>query len=265
MQLTFCPRRLTRVLVFVVIGLTAASVAAQLLLPQTETGKASGVANFFSLDQENNLPTWYQSFSLLLCAGLLGVIAGLRRQESDPFARHWTALSCVFVYLSLDEMASIHERIFNPLLRFITAHSPFHWLFFGWTVFGTAFVALVLVAFIPFLRHLPAWASRAFLLAGSIYVGGAVALEKIGDLAGDRWGITSLPYVLLSTLEEVGEMAGILLFLRALLTFWGRLGETVQISVPLSPTVSRTAAETWPTGLPLIAPEVRESGVRLHS
>lgn len=262
MQLTFCPRRLTRVLVFVVIGLTAASVSAQLLLPATGTGKVPEVARFFSLDQENNLPTWYQSFSLLLCAGLLGVIAGLRRQQADPFASRWAALSWIFVYLSVDEMASIHERIFNPLLRVMTAHAAFDWLYFGWTVFGAAFVLLVLIAFVPFLRHLPGWARRAFLLAGSIYVTGALVLEKVGDWAGDRWGLTSLPYILASTLEEVGEMVGIVLFLRALLTYWGRLGETVQVSVHLSSAVSRPLAETWPASVPLTTPEVREPSVR---
>lgn len=231
LHLTLRPRRLARILLLIVLGLTVASLASQLVQRAAGPGKHFVLADFFSVDQENNLPTWYQSVTLLTCAALLGIVAGLRRQAFDPFARHWAVLTAVFAYLSLDEMASIHERIFNPLRHALCAHIQSGALHFGWLPFGAVCALSIGLASARFLFHLPPVTRRWFLLAGSLYVGGAVGMEWLGDLAAACWGARSLPYLLTATLEEAGEMLGIVAFVYALTTYWDGLGQTVHISV----------------------------------
>src|SRR3712207_7203532 len=47
-------------------------------------------------------------------------------------------------------------------------------------------VVVLGVAFIPFLRALPRWTAMAFLGSAAVYLGGALVLEMIGGLLGDR-------------------------------------------------------------------------------
>ena len=64
----------------------------------------------FNLDLEkNNVPTWYQSSTLLLSSVLLAIIALVRREAKDKDFRYWGILSAIFLYLSLDEAVS-HPR-----------------------------------------------------------------------------------------------------------------------------------------------------------
>ena len=118
-------------------------VIAGLLVVVTLAGqfyKFSGGENDFllkiveklDLDQErNNLPTWFQASSLLLCSFLLGIIALIRREIKDKDTRFWGIMALVFLYLSLDEAVSIHEQAAVPFRELFHAHGI---LFFGWVI-----------------------------------------------------------------------------------------------------------------------------------
>jgi len=76
------------------------------------------------------------------------------------------------------------------------------------------------VGFIPFLRRLPRPTAGLFILAGAIYVGGAVGMEIIGEpLDSD-----TLTYNLLTAVEEGMEMCGVIVFMHALLRYMKGLG-----------------------------------------
>ena len=76
--------------------------------------------------------------------------------------------------------------------------------------------------FLPFLRALPAKLAARFVLAGAVYVGSAVGLEmvavamQLGYKAKEGGGY-DWPTLGLVALEEGGEMAGVALFVWALL------------------------------------------------
>jgi hypothetical protein len=50
---------------------------------------------------------------------------------------------------------------------------------FFWVVPGTAFVFIVLLAYLRFLAHLPQTTRRLFLLAGALFVLGSLGLEML--------------------------------------------------------------------------------------
>lgn len=173
----------------------------------------SPILSLLSLSYEGNLPTWYASVLPLLCAALLAWIS----LGEDRDRRHWRALALGFVAISIDELLGLHEHL-SPLVGTTGA------LHFGWVLPAGALVALLGLAFLGFLRRLSRETARTFLLAGAIYVGGAV----LGDIPLGWWTAThgddGLGYALIDWCEETLEFVGLTLFAGALLTRLGGRG-----------------------------------------
>jgi hypothetical protein len=168
----------------------------------------------FALDREANVPTWFSSSILLASAALLGWIAMNRRGRKAPFWRHWTALALVFLFFSLDETAQIHEMLSRPTRHLLGLDGALH---FSWVV-PVGFLVLVSgVFFLPFLRGLPAGTRNLFLLSGSVFLLGSLGLESVSALFSTQVGKASVAYGLATSAEEFLEMAGIVIFLKALM------------------------------------------------
>ena len=162
----------------------------------------------FDVDEENNLPTWFSEFLLLTATVLLWLCAGKKRRDDDPSVDHWYVLTIGFLLLAIDEVAGIHETI-NSLI------DP------SWAFGGGLLAIGIGLGFIPFLRRLPRRTAILFVVAGAIYVGGAVGVEIIGEpLDSD-----SMAYNLLTVLEEGMEMFGIIFFIFVLTEYMLGAGE----------------------------------------
>ncbi len=181
------------------------------------------LVDVFSLSQERNLPTWYSSMLLLACAALLAAMGAGARQARAPFATHWFALGGIFAYISIDESASFHERL-NPV---VDLHGV---LYFGWIVPVAALLLALAVVSVPFLRHLHRTVRRRFVIAGAIYVGGALLIELPLGWWTERAGDHNLVYALLDFVEESMEILGATLFFLALLDHFGESHREVHVS-----------------------------------
>jgi len=170
----------------------------------------------FRLNREANVPTWFSSSLLLLSALLLGTIAMQQRSVDARFWRHWAFLALAFVFLSMDETAQIHEMLARPT-RYLTGVGGF--LYFAWIVPVGASLIVFVAAYARFLGGLPGTTRRLFLLSGSLYVAGALGMESIGSLIFTRVGGDCTAYELATLVEEFLEMAGIVIFLKALMEF----------------------------------------------
>jgi hypothetical protein len=169
--------------------------------------------DLFNVDVEDSFPTWYSAALLLACAGLLADLA--RHPSRDRFRRHWRALAIVFLALSADEIAGVHETL-NTVLPF------------PWTL--PAAIALVVfgLAYTGFLRAQDPRTRRAFLIAAAIYVGGAVGIEQALGWFGGSTHQESFAFALWSGAEESAELLGVLVFLYHLL----RLGSRESQQIP---------------------------------
>ncbi len=166
----------------------------------------------FDLDEENNLPTWFSSFLLLLTAAFLWLCAAQERAEASGGSGHWTALAVGFLLLSIDEVAGVHETI-NSVIQ-VT-----------WAIPGGILALGIGFAFVPFLLRLPRRTALLFVLAGALYLAGGAGMEVYGnELVRQRLRDT-LQYKLASLVEEGLEIGGVLLFLHALLGYLGGSGE----------------------------------------
>ena len=170
----------------------------------------------FILDGEANVPTWFSSSILLACAMLLAWIAMCQRAAEDRFWRHWTVLAAGFLYMSLDETAVIHEMLIRPTRQLLGFGGVLH---FSWVVPAVILVLILAVAFARFIRNLPRGTRNLFLLSGTLFVLGSLGMESVSAFFYTGIGLESVGYGLATTVEEALEMAGIVLFLKALLEY----------------------------------------------
>jgi hypothetical protein len=123
---------------------------------------------------------------------------------------------------------AIHEKLNRPLQDLLGASRDTT----TWVVAGALGALAAGVFFLPFLRALPARPAARFVLAGAVYVGSAVGLETVAtqlgyDAAGDGgydWATLGMV-----TLEEGGEMAGVALFIWALLDHLRAAGARLEL------------------------------------
>jgi len=180
----------------------------------------------FDLNKEGNIPTFYQASTLLLCSALLAIIAFAKKKEDAPYRLHWKALSIIFLFLSLDEAARLHERTIEPLQSALNASGFLH---YAWIILGAVFVLIFVLAYLRFLADLPRKSRNLFLVAGAISVGGALGMESISGYhksfyVGQYMLLSCLcnyhaNHVMISTVEELLEMLGIVVFIYALMSY----------------------------------------------
>jgi hypothetical protein len=168
---------------------------------------------WFDLDTEGNIPTWYSSTLLLLCSGLMFLIANLQDVTSQQ--RYWLGLAIVFLILSLDEAAAIHEHLNGPVRSLLNSED---YLYFAWVIPGIFFVGLLGVIYWRFLLEFPAKLRNFSIVAAIMYITGAIGFEIPGSYFYRASGLNSYTFIAVSTIEELLEMGGIILFIYVLLT-----------------------------------------------
>jgi hypothetical protein len=174
---------------------------------------------FLSLSFEHNLPTWYAANLLLACAVALATVAIRLAQSTARFRRHWWGLAIIFAYMSLDEAVSIHEYL-GHLVRLSGV------LYFSWVVPAAGILALFGVAYLPFVIHLPRRTRLEFIVAGTVYVGGALFMELPLGWWTERHGMENLGYATIDWVEEMLEVLGATLFFLSILRHRDKLGTT---------------------------------------
>jgi len=207
------PKTIILALLLIVGCLTLASLAGVVFIRVPGHDTHWELVTLFNLDGEMNVPAWYSSSTLLLCSILLGLIANHKMREGDGYSRHWVGLALIFVFLSLDEAISVHERLTAPMHLLLGGGSGF--FYFPWVIPYMIVVALFLLVYWKFIIDLTPTIRKLFLMAGAIYVGGALGMEMISGFYSDVYGY-DWTYELLATIEEVGEMLGIVIFIYAL-------------------------------------------------
>jgi hypothetical protein len=163
---------------------------------------------------EGNLPAYY-STALLLVAGLLLLLMAQADGSAAPQRRGtWRALGFMFLYLSADECAQLHEVARKVPRSWLPDMALFHW---PWVVLGGLAVVVVTLASYRFLRDLPTDTRRNLIVAGAVFATGALCLELLGA-AIEHHGWSEAYLVVEETAEELLEMLGVVLLIRALLT-----------------------------------------------
>jgi hypothetical protein len=130
-------------------------------------------------------------------------------------------LGWLFVFLSLDETISIHERAGDQVSDRIATSGFLLW---AWVIPYGILTLVVAVSYVPFLWRLPAETRWRVVLAGALYVGGALGMEMSEARIVDQGGGGTLAVAILAVVEEGLELAGAALFFAVLLEHIVRYG-----------------------------------------
>lgn len=229
--------RPVRTLAIVAAGLVSAHllalVAGALLGPEHLVPRL--LVRLFWLSGEQNLPAWFSSGLLWTAAVVLFAIAALQRASGRGGAVGWVMLGLVFTVLSIDEACSFHEATNAWTRGFFSRGDTLY--AHPWVVGGAIASVAIAVAFLPFLRRLPASTRRTILLAGALYVTGALLCETLGSwLKAQPGSLARQLYRAEIVAEEGLEMAGALVFLYALLGHLvGLLGADLPTGIAAGP------------------------------
>lgn len=236
MELSLSASRLRPGLFVVMALVIMAGLAAEILGSIWNLPTDRGVVPLLSLSYEWNVPTVYTAALVGLCVLSLCLLAIHARRQGQRHARHWWALAVGFGWIGLDELVGIHEQAG----RLVDLD---HLIHFDWVVPAAVLLVVLLAAFVPFLRHLPPRPRWRFVLAGALYVGGAVGMELPLGWWTARHGSHNLGYGLIDAIEESLEMLGLNLFLLALLDQLADGGVVLRFTSLPGASSSRTAGE----------------------
>lgn len=263
MSLQLSVRKIIGALAGIVIVLTVANLLTQLhkhdLFPLMNLfdGDRNGTIRLFDADREGNYPTFYSAAALLFCALLAAAIARLTFLREGRFVRLWALLAAILAYISADEVGMLHERVGQLLRSWGLGGGIFH---FVWVVPFLVLTVIVGLIYLRFLAALPRRTGRLFVLAGVLYVSGAIGFEMLGGARADAAGQDNLLYALIISAEELLEMVGVLVLAYALLT---HLAELLDGSVLVLANDTHTLAAAdrrAPTRPRATAPPHRSSG-----
>jgi len=220
--LQLSPSSICRRLVVLVLFLALFGAAANLVIYQIAPTPDHRIARLFyriDLGHEPSIPAWYSSIALLVSSLLLTMIAVFKRRGGQPFVFHWFGLAALFFLMALDEAVMFHEMVNNALHQLLNTGGVFY---FAWVIPAGLFAVAMAIGYARFLGHLQPRTRWLFMLAGAIFVGGAVGMEMVAGVIHESYGLESVAHTISQTIEETCEMLGIVLFIYALLDFIDR-------------------------------------------
>jgi hypothetical protein len=196
--------------------LVLASIGGQLTKYLLGHDTVYGLVRLFDLDEEQNIPTLFSVLLLFCAALLLTIITVLKKKQKDPDVSKWAILAFGFLFMAVDEASSIHEELAMPVPGLL-GDGPLGIFYFAWVIPGIAVVFVLALFFLRFLLRLPAKTRFTFMVAAALFIGGALGLELVGGRYAELHGGENLTYNILATVEESLEMAGVIVFIYALL------------------------------------------------
>ncbi len=216
----WCLRLLFVVVVIVVIIGAAANFGIYHVAADPESNLAK-VLRRADLGHEPSIPNFYSAVAMLVAAALLALIGSLEQSVERTPWHYWYAFSLIFFALAIDEAVLFHEMIDAAIhQRFETSGA----LFFPWVIVGGVFVIVVGAIFIPFVYKKSKRTFKLFMVAGAIFVAGAIGMEMVASLifsqaGSEEAGVKTLAHTISMTIEEACEMLGMIVFIFALLDY----------------------------------------------
>ena len=198
---------------------------------------SSTISDLLDLNEERNIPTWYASMQLFLAALLLGIVAS---RVIDPRrARTWLValVPVVIGLMSMEEVATFHERVGELLDVLLPAHSRAGtavsqtglWV----AIIGIPAMVIIAIVLRLVLPVLPTRRGSVLLAIGlTLLLLGAVGIETLANLVAPE----SFGAIVQVSVEEFLEFAG------ATLIVWGSLDMVLRVGFHLAEPVP---GEVW--------------------
>lgn len=224
------PKRVIQVMLSIIALLTVMHITQLVVYFHINDPEVFDFIKLIDFDYEANLPSFYSSAAVIFCAVLLWVIGLDKHRKYKNFRYHWLGLAIIFTFLGMDEAIGLHEDIGDVMenQQWVNATG---FLYFAWVVPYGILLLLFLTAYLKFVFSLPRQTMSLFIIAGTLFVSGAVGVEIISANEADMNGTETIYYSVLYTIEELCEMIGIVIFCYALMNYLEAQGSTVQFHI----------------------------------
>ncbi|MGH8019998.1 MAG: hypothetical protein ACREIA_17310 [Opitutaceae bacterium] len=188
----------------------------------TKHDRIFGTIPLFHLDAEWTIPAFFSTMMLVAASALAAALACFARANGSRWRMRWAILSGGFFYMAVDESISLHETIGDPIHALLPLKGTI--FEYAWVVAAIPLVIVLAVYFLPMLWNMPKADRNRLILAGVVYLGGAIGAETLSGSTDVYIGNDTILYQLTVILEEGMEMAGLGLLIRTLI-----------LMLPLSP------------------------------
>ena len=235
-RISINPSSVARVLGAIALLLIVASIVVQTTAFLTGHDYQLGFLPLFWVENEENIPSGFSTLLLLFASLLLGVITYLKITQRRAGAPYWFFLSVGFLLMATDEAWSFHENWITPGQEVLhgLGYEKLGIFYFAWIIPGSLLVLILGVIYLRFWLRLPQKTRMHFLIAGMVYLGGAIGGEAIDgsyvEIHGWNWS-----YTMLVNLEEGLEMAGVILFIWGLLVYFANEYPELQVQFKREP------------------------------
>jgi len=206
--------------------------------------KGEYLLSIFDTNIEQSFATW---FSTMLLA-VLGVCLLWVSSVAQELKRSWQILGILVLAISCDEVAGVHERV-GTLYRHLKAIGIqlYDIFYFGWTLPVLVVLPVAVVLFCRFVSALPSQHRWRLSVPAIVYLSGAVGLELWESRLAAAGGETSALFHWITLVEEVLEMTGVVLGIRAVLLLLEELNAQAILRVA-SETTMRNEERQAPSG-----------------
>lgn len=186
------------------LAISVVLFAIHMVMTLIEPDGAGQIAN---LKYDTAIPTWFASAMLFTSSVFFLLIWNDSRQTDRHNRFYWLGLSAVFLLLSIDEVAALHE--------WLGATAPIDdrggYFTHTWVILGIGAVGVFALLYARFIFRLPTRLRNLLLLAGVVYLGGALAWEMFnGNLQSNNASLNR--YDRYTGVEELFEFVGAALF-----------------------------------------------------
>lgn len=172
------------------------------------------IAGLSLYDVPLSLTNWFQTATLAVAA-LLALDVSSRTFGVQ--ARQWRFFSAMLLLMSIDETANIHGWWHRPVVQLLGTENPI--------ITMTPLIAAALAAsiyFAPLFRRVGKPQGSQFLIAGSLFLLGAIGFEIASQFTVVGQAMGSALYRTLAGLEESLEIVGGACMVRALAIYGSR-------------------------------------------
>lgn len=214
--LVITPKKVWRIMAGIILVLLAFQVFHVISETLGYNNKLTEYAkHFFNFHSENNFPAFISALFLML-AGILSLIMGYSKSSGENrYHEKWKVLGYLFFFLACDEAIQIHEVISRGIRSNFGEQLP-DFLHYAWVIPYALLVIGAVSYFFKFVWNLPRRIRNLILMAGSVYVFGALGVEVVESYVFSQVGVDNLWYQFLVTAEESMEMLGVTIMCYAL-------------------------------------------------
>jgi hypothetical protein len=206
------PHRRIPILILVFFIVDLALVVGHLINTLAGGRPSLMMTRFLDVRRENNLPTWYSSIQWFCVASLFGIFAYHNFTRSQKKSWLLGALPLLFLALSLDEVAGIHEWVGHESDILLPGSSRKYTLFDRTGIWMFVLGGPFLIFFAGLILSLETYFRRApgafvkVLLGMAVMLAGAIGIEALDNY--HFIGASYLYRAAQGSAEELCEMLG---------------------------------------------------------